>query len=317
MRMRELYYFDHGQDVGLSGFAGTLCSRATLRTDVPVVLALAGAQTDDEDDQLGRDVRLLLESPLPDEVLHAVWLAAVRRCFDPAEEGTDIRCWLRRVAEVCPPCTRERERAEPEFLDRVRPTVTEEDVRLLLDSALSDEAVTALWRTASRRLYVDASFDADEGFDADVRAWLERVARACRERLGRSTPAACRICRPPGPTWPGPCCARSARSARRSGRKRPRYGTWRAYWRTWPPPWTRTWASASSSRSSSRTTSPSPTPGATAAGPSANGSDSARTTWTTNCPAGRTDLPSGRAAEPSPEYGYSCVPGSRLTGSAV
>ncbi|MCX4393020.1 hypothetical protein [Streptomyces sp. NBC_01767] len=188
VRMRELYYFDHGQDFGLSGFAGTLCSRATLRTDVPVVLALAGAQADDEDDQLGRDVRLLLESPLPDEVLHAVWLAAVRRCFDPAEEGTDIRCWLRRVAEVCPPCTRERERAEPEFLDRVRPTVTEEDVRLLLDSALSDEAVTALWRTASRRLYVDASFDADEGFDADVRAWLERVARACRERLGEVDP---------------------------------------------------------------------------------------------------------------------------------
>ncbi|MFD0624266.1 hypothetical protein ACFQ2K_54475 [Streptomyces sanglieri] len=186
--MRELYYFDHGQDFGLSGFAGTLCSRATLRTDVPVVLALAGAQTDDEDDQLGRDVRLLLESPLPDEVLHAVWLAAVRRCFDPAEEGTDIRCWLRRVAEVCPPCTRERERAEPEFLDRVRPTVTEEDVRLLLDSALSDEAVTALWRTASRRLYVDASFDADEGFDADARAWLDRVARACRERLREVDP---------------------------------------------------------------------------------------------------------------------------------
>lgn len=117
-------------------------------------------------------------------MLHAVWLAAVRRCFDPAEEGTDIRCRLRRVAEVCPPCTPERERAEAEFLDRVRPAVTEEDVRRLLDSALSDEAVTALWRTASRRLYVDASFDADEGFDADVRAWLERVARACRERLG-------------------------------------------------------------------------------------------------------------------------------------
>ncbi|MFJ2586772.1 hypothetical protein [Streptomyces sp. NPDC087538] len=330
VRMRELYYVDYAQDFGLSGFAGTLCSRTALRTDVPVVLALAGAQADDEDHQLGRDVRLLLESPLPDEVLHAVWLAAVRRCFDPADEGTDIRCWLRRVAEVCPPFTQEREKAEAEVLDEARPTVPEEelrgtvaaeiesaaaalrravavpdivpallrvvheadadlgfrlflraakaysvpigkeaydrllgigellahplvavhdglnvrwppvdpgrrdfdlgrfglpvlasvfhgtdwkyqgnvaenirslvgsdavsapgsyaavlleDVRRLLDSALSDEAVTALWRTASRRLYVDAAFDADEGFDADTRAWLERVARACRERL--------------------------------------------------------------------------------------------------------------------------------------
>lgn len=34
-------------------------------------------------------------------------------------------------------------------------------------------------------------------------------------------------------------------------------------------------------------------------------------------PRRRIDLPSGRAAEPSPEYEYSCVPGSRLTGSAV
>ncbi|MCT2545012.1 MULTISPECIES: hypothetical protein [Streptomyces] len=51
--MRELYCFDHGQVFGPSRFAGTLCSRATLRTDVPVVLALAGAQADDEDDRLG------------------------------------------------------------------------------------------------------------------------------------------------------------------------------------------------------------------------------------------------------------------------
>lgn len=298
MRMRELYYFDHGQDVGLSGFAGTLCSRATLRTDVPVVLALAGAQTDDEDDQLGRDVRLLLESPLPDEVLHAVWLAAVRRCFDPAEEGTDIRCWLRRVAEVCPPCTRERERAEPEFLDRVRPTVTEEDVRLLLDSALSDEAVTALWRTASRRLYVDASFDADEGFDADVRAWLERVARACRERLGEVDPGCVPYLSPARTDLAGAVLreVREVREVREAER-----------------------AEAAEVRDVARvledvaaTVDPDlgfrlllqvlltpdarrPTPGATAAGPSANGSDSARTIWTTNCPAGGlTCPPAGR-----------------------
>ncbi|MGW1406657.1 hypothetical protein [Streptomyces sp. NPDC002403] len=101
-RTREVYCFDHVKDFGLSCLAGTHCSRATLRTDAPVVLALAGAQAKDEeyedegeyeceDDRLGRDVRPLLDSPLPDEVLRAVWPAAVRRCFDPVGEYTDTR----------------------------------------------------------------------------------------------------------------------------------------------------------------------------------------------------------------------------------
>jgi hypothetical protein len=173
--MRELYYLDHGQDFGLSGFAGTLCARATLRTDVPVVLALAGAQADDEDDQLGRDVRLLLGSPLPDEVLHAVWLAAVRRCFDPAEEGMDIRCWLRRVAEVCPPYTREREQAETDLLDRVRPTVPEEELRGTVAAEI-ESAAAALRRAVAvpdivpALLRVVREADADLGFRLFLRA---------------------------------------------------------------------------------------------------------------------------------------------------
>ncbi|MFE2931053.1 hypothetical protein [Streptomyces sp. NPDC059278] len=62
---------------------------------VLVALALAGERADDEDDkdeQLGRDVRLLesplLEFPLPDEVLHAVWLHTVadRLAAEPSPE---------------------------------------------------------------------------------------------------------------------------------------------------------------------------------------------------------------------------------------
>lgn len=49
--------------------------------------------------QLGEDVRRLLDSPLPDEVLHTVWRGATRY-FDPAEHGMDARTWLRRVDEV-------------------------------------------------------------------------------------------------------------------------------------------------------------------------------------------------------------------------
>ncbi|MFE3149909.1 hypothetical protein ACFXJ6_25155 [Streptomyces sp. NPDC059218] len=57
---------------------------------VLVALALAGERADDEDDkdeQLGRDVRLL-EFPLPDEVLHAVWLRTVadRLAAEPSPE---------------------------------------------------------------------------------------------------------------------------------------------------------------------------------------------------------------------------------------
>ncbi|MFD0339469.1 hypothetical protein ACFVH0_12355 [Streptomyces sp. NPDC127117] len=177
-RMRELCCIDHVQDFGLSGFAGTLCSRATLRTDVPVVLALAGAQADDEDYRLGRDVRLLLESPLPDEALHAVWLAAVRRCFDPADEGTGIRCWLRRVAEVCPPFTREREQAETEFLDRLRPTVTEEALRGTVAAEI-ESAAAALRRAVAVPDIVPALLRVVREADADLGCrLLLRAAKA-------------------------------------------------------------------------------------------------------------------------------------------
>jgi hypothetical protein len=161
-----------------------------------------------------------------------------------------------------------------------------EDVRRLLDSALSDEAVTALWRTASRRLHVDVAFDADEGFDADARAWLERVARACRERLAEVDPVHVPYLSP-ARTDLTDAVLREVREAAR--------------------------AEAAEVRGVARvledvvTTAdpdlgfrlllqilftydaPSPTTGAIATGPSANGSDSARTTWTTNCRAGRTD----------------------------
>ncbi|MCX4971327.1 hypothetical protein [Streptomyces sp. NBC_00620] len=47
------------------------------------------------------DVRLLLESPLPDEVIVTLWLAATRRYFDPVAHGLDGRAWLNRIADVC------------------------------------------------------------------------------------------------------------------------------------------------------------------------------------------------------------------------
>ncbi|MFD7494070.1 hypothetical protein ACFV8T_16900 [Streptomyces sp. NPDC059832] len=184
-RIRELYYDDYANDFGLSGFAGTLCSRATLRTDAAVVLALAGAQAEDEDDRLGKDVRLLLGSPLPDEVLRTVWLAAVRRCFDPAEEGTDTRSWLRRVAEVCPPRTRERGRVEAEVLDEARPTVPEGELRGTVAAEI-ESAAPALERGVAVPDIVPALLRVVREADADLglRLFL-RAAKAYSVPIGK------------------------------------------------------------------------------------------------------------------------------------
>ncbi|MGW2561010.1 hypothetical protein ACWCXB_17535 [Streptomyces sp. NPDC001514] len=146
---RELYYYDFGADFGFSGLAETLCSRTTLSLDGPVVLALAEkAAEEDEDDQLGKDVRLLLDSPLPDSMIHAVWLAAVRRCFDPVEDGMNMRAWLRRISDVCPPRTRELNPVEAKVLDEVRPVVTEEELRETVAAEI-DQAAAGLERAVA------------------------------------------------------------------------------------------------------------------------------------------------------------------------
>lgn len=52
-----------------------------------------------------------------------------------------------------------------------------EDVQRLLCSALSDDAVTALWRAAPGR------WNSADEFDADGRAWFTQIAEVCRQRL--------------------------------------------------------------------------------------------------------------------------------------
>ncbi|MFF9378167.1 hypothetical protein ACF1BB_26985 [Streptomyces griseoluteus] len=47
--------------------------------------------------QIGEDVRRLLASNLPDEVLRTVWLGTTQRYFDPARHGLTGREWLRRI----------------------------------------------------------------------------------------------------------------------------------------------------------------------------------------------------------------------------
>ncbi|GGU30144.1 hypothetical protein GCM10010289_59460 [Streptomyces violascens] len=64
-RPRPVYYMDYSDDLGLSGLTGMVCSRVGLRIDAQVVLSVAEQLvTEQEDQQLGTDVRLLLDAPL-------------------------------------------------------------------------------------------------------------------------------------------------------------------------------------------------------------------------------------------------------------
>ncbi|MYR57515.1 hypothetical protein GTY54_15190 [Streptomyces sp. SID625] len=164
---RQVYYYDYEGDFGLSGLAKSVVSRSALRLDAPTVLALAARAAADDDVQLGTDVRLLLGSPLPEPVLRTVWLAAVRRCFDPAEAEGEVRAWLRRLSDACPQQARELDPYEAAALDEVRPTVTEEALREIVTAEV-EEAVPALERAVAVPGLAPALRDVVHQVDADL-----------------------------------------------------------------------------------------------------------------------------------------------------
>lgn len=326
-RHREVYYVEYEEDFGLSGLSGKLRFAKGCRPDPLSVLELAAETArDQEDHQLGKDVRLLLESPVPDEVVRVVWPAVTGGGFDPGDHGIGAREWLRMLAEVSPVDVPEETKPQasvlpegelrscvlaeirsaepavrstvplPQVVSTLRRIVDEadadlgfrlflrvlkayavpvdedqydrllsigdrlayplvavfeglavrwrpldadrrdfgtrfglpflaamldgewdvwryegsqtarelvgrlahgdrglapgtqaavllQDVRRLADSALSDDAVTGLWRTATRRP------DAKGTFDADGRAWLREIAEVCTARLADVAPA--------------------------------------------------------------------------------------------------------------------------------
>ncbi|MEU7024129.1 hypothetical protein ABZ990_26215 [Streptomyces sp. NPDC046203] len=189
-RTREFYCYDYGGDFGLSGLAGVLYARAALRLDGPVVLALARATAEDDDFQIGRDVRLLLDSGLPEGTLHTVWSAAVRRCFDPVEEGADTRAWLREVAKVCPPRLPERDPYEEQALDASRPRVREEELRTSVAAEIESAAAglvrgVAVPGIVPALLRVVREADADLGFRLFLRVLKAYAVPVGKEQYDR------------------------------------------------------------------------------------------------------------------------------------
>ena len=150
-----------------------------------MVLALAAkAAEEDEDDQLGRDVRLLLDSSLPDRTIHAVWLAAARRCFDPVELGSDVRAWLRRISDVCLPRVRERDPIEAMVLDAERPVAAEEELRATVAAEI-DRAAAGLEKAVAVTGIVAALHQVVAQVDADLGLrMLLRAAKAYSVPIG-------------------------------------------------------------------------------------------------------------------------------------
>ncbi|KUO13572.1 hypothetical protein [Streptomyces sp. DSM 15324] len=96
---RDRYIELYDGDFGLSGVTESLA-----RPGAPSVLDVVAARAEEAEGEyardLGREVRALCGSPLSDDRIRAVLLAATRRVLDPGP-GSGPRDWLRAVAQVC------------------------------------------------------------------------------------------------------------------------------------------------------------------------------------------------------------------------
>jgi hypothetical protein len=139
-RQREQYSILYEGDFGLSALAEKL-SVTTGSPDEAQALHLASevaATTEGEGAvELGVDVRCLLDSPLPDDIIRTAWLAAAHGRFDPAACESGVRGWLRRLAERWPQLER---RHAPRHWD-ARPNIKEEELRTAVVAEIRASAI--------------------------------------------------------------------------------------------------------------------------------------------------------------------------------
>ncbi|MEV8530184.1 hypothetical protein AB0451_39975 [Streptomyces sp. NPDC052000] len=167
-RPRHVYCMDYSEDFGLSGLTGTVCSRVGLRIDAQVILSVAQQlATEQEDHQLGADVRLLLDGPLSESALRDVWLAATRGCFDPTENGEGMRQWLQGISDVCPPHEEEADLPGAAGFDERGPQIGEEDLRGIVTAEI-DYLVPKLQKAIPAPETLSALHDIVQHVDADL-----------------------------------------------------------------------------------------------------------------------------------------------------
>ncbi|WP_345282580.1 hypothetical protein [Streptomyces gulbargensis] len=194
-RRRETYTDHYEGDFGLSALTAAVCAAAPV--DVPAALRLAAGAANlcagEGAVELGADVRILLDSAVPEEALRAVWLAATGGRFDPAGHGMTTRAWLGRLAELYP--ARERTPAPRHAYGYAptRPDVDEARLREDVVAEIRASAAEAPALTAPPLSGVPAALEAiAEEADADLalrlylrvlKAWHIPVDKAQFDRL--------------------------------------------------------------------------------------------------------------------------------------
>ncbi|MFI2763454.1 hypothetical protein ACH5A3_32040 [Streptomyces echinatus] len=190
-RHREVYYLAYEEDFGLSGFGGRLGPGGIPVADPPAVLAMAAETARaEEDGQLGRDVRLLLESPVPEAVVGGLWPALTGGRFDPGAHGLGARDWLRMIAQVCPAGTPDQAHAERMDTAEPGPAVPEEELRESVRAEIGAAAPALAGRVPLpdvadmlRRIVDEA--DADLGFRLFLRVLKANAASVGEDQYER------------------------------------------------------------------------------------------------------------------------------------
>ncbi|MEU6547140.1 hypothetical protein [Streptomyces sp. NPDC046859] len=103
-RRRPAFGVLYEGDFGLSELAARIFDAQAPDAGRALALAaeVAGLAEGEGAVELGDDVRRLLDSALPDDVLRTAWLAATLHRFDPSEHGMTLREWLSSLADRWP-----------------------------------------------------------------------------------------------------------------------------------------------------------------------------------------------------------------------